>query len=123
MCSNPECGKKDNLCAAPYFVCAYYGIHIEKRMKRVCQKCYREAENHQDILVKMLGNNKSIILGPKKPKNLLITIDDEDGGDEELFVNPEEVEIEEDIDDLVNYLVQKYNFQEQVDASLKYLGK
>lgn len=122
ICSNPDCGSKENLCVAPYFVCAYFGLLVERsKVRRVCQSCYKDAENHQNILVKMLHDHKSIILGPKKPKNQMVTIDDEECY-EESGESPEEVEIEGDIEDLVKCLMEKYRFEEQVDATLKHLG-
>ncbi|XP_046453809.1 histone-lysine N-methyltransferase SETDB1-like isoform X2 [Daphnia pulex] len=123
ICSNPDCESKDNLRFAPYFVCAYFGLLVEKfNVRRVCQRCYRDAENHQSVLVKMLGDHKSIVLGPKKPKNQMVTIDDEECS-EDSTESPEEVEIEGDIDNFVKYLVEKYRFEEQVDASLNHLEK
>jgi len=123
ICSNPDCGSKDNLRFAPYFVCAYFGLLVEKsNMRRVCQRCYRDAENHQSVLVKMLNDHKSIALGPKKPKNQMVTIDDEECS-EDSTESPEEVEVEGDIDNFVKYLVEKYSFEEQVDASFNHLGK
>lgn len=123
ICSNPECGSKTNLRTAPYFVCAYFGVLVERSsIRRVCQRCYKEAENHQNILVKMLRDHKSIVLGPKKPKNHMVTIDDEECSDESIE-SPEEVEIEEDIEGLVKHLSQEYKFEQQVDASIKHLGK
>lgn len=123
ICSNPDCGSKTNLRTAPYFVCAYFGVLVERcGIRRVCQRCYKEAENHQNVLVKMLRDHKSIVLGPKKPKNHMVTIDDEECSDESIE-SPEEVEIEEDIEELVKHLSQKYKFEQQVDASIKHLGK
>ena len=123
ICSNADCGSNENLCFAPYFVCAYYGLRVERsNTRRVCQRCYREAENHQSILVNMLRDHKSIILGPKKPKNQMVTIDDEECSEDSMG-SPEEVEIEEGIEDLVKCLVEKYKFEEQVDDTLKHLGK
>lgn len=123
MCSNPDCGSTENLRLAPYFVCAYFSIAVERYgARRVCQRCYRDAENHQNVLLKMLCDHKSIVLGPKKPKNEMVTIDDEDNT-EESIESPEEVEIEGDTDNFINYLIQKYRFRDQIDASLKHLGK
>jgi histone-lysine N-methyltransferase SETDB1 len=123
ICSNPDCGIKENLRSAPYFVCAYFGLLVEKfNSRKVCQRCYRDAENHQSVLVKMLCDHKSIALGPKKPKNQMVTIDDEECF-EESMESLEEVEIEGDIDDFLKHLVEKYRFEEQIDASFHHLGK
>lgn len=122
ICSNPDCGSKSNLYVAPYFVSAYYGFLVDKpNRRRVCQNCYKEAENHQNVLVKMLQEQKSIVLGPRKPKNHMVTIDDEECSDESVG-STEEVEIEEDVEELVKQLARKYNFQQQVDSSTEHLG-
>jgi hypothetical protein len=70
----------------------------------------------------MLCDHKSIALGPKKPKNQMVTIDDEECF-EESMESLEEVEIEGDIDDFLKHLVEKYRFEEQIDASFHHLGK
>ncbi|XP_045036410.1 histone-lysine N-methyltransferase SETDB1 isoform X2 [Daphnia magna] len=121
MCSNPDCGSTENLQIAPYFVCAYFGLKVETHsVRRVCQRCFRDAETHQNVLLKMLYDHKSIALGPKKPKNQMVTIDDEDYS-EESIESLEEVEVEGDIDQFVDHLMEKYRFKQQVDASYKHL--
>lgn len=126
ICLNPDCGAKINLQVAPYFVCAYFGVVSEKfGRRRVCRKCYKDAENHQNVLVKMLCDHQSIMLGPKKPRHQLVTIDDEDNEDpqSQTVECPEEVEVEGDLKQIINQVTEKYKFGDQVKASVKFLGK
>lgn len=121
LCSNPICGNKTDLRVAPKFVCAYYGLTEEKsHMRKVCLHCFKDAENHQDVLVELLREKRSIILGPKKPKNYLVTIDDEEIKNESPEPS-EEVEIEEDLEAFVQATMDKYRFEQQTNDTVNYL--
>jgi histone-lysine N-methyltransferase SETDB1 len=116
--------KGDKLQVAPYFVCAFFSLETD-RVSRVCSKCYGEAENHQSVLVNMLVDNKSVFTGPKKPKNQVEIVDLDDDDDveflEEHEKSREEVAIEEDVDDVVKYVMDKYCFGEQLNAASLHL--
>jgi histone-lysine N-methyltransferase SETDB1 len=116
--------KGDKLQVAPYFVCAFFSLETD-RVSRVCSKCYGEAENHQSVLVNMLVDNKSVFTGPKKPKNQVEIVDLDDDDDveflEEHEKSREEVAIEEDVDDVVQYVMDKYCFGEQLNAASLHL--
>jgi histone-lysine N-methyltransferase SETDB1 len=120
VCKN----KRESFKVAPYFVCAYFSLETD-RVRRVCNKCYDEAENHQSVLVNMLTDCKSIFSGPKKPKNTVevVDLDDEDDSDshEEPDQCQEEVEIEDDVDNIVACAMEKYRFREQLDAASLHL--
>ena len=124
ICGNPNCRAKKDLKIAPYFVCAYYSLPVDSHIvKRVCHPCYEAAEAHQNQLVELLKSKKSIYSdGIKKPKNQMVTIDDEEVV-EERVVPVEDIEVEDEIDIFVHSLMTKYHFQEQLDASIKQLGK
>ena len=123
LCANPSCRvRAEDLQIAPYFVCAYFGLQVESpKVRRVCDTCYKEAEKHQNILVGLLREQKSIVFGPKKPKTPIITIDDEDDVEEFLEYH-EEVEVKEDMGDFVKLMMEKYKFDQQIDASCQLLG-
>ena len=115
--------KGDKFQVAPYFVCAFFSLDTD-RANRVCSKCYGEAENHQSVLVNMLIDHKSIFTGSIKPKNQVEIVDlDDDNADflEEHGECQEEVELEDDVDDVVNYVMKKYRFGEQLDAASLHL--
>jgi hypothetical protein len=124
ICANPHCRAKKDLKVARYFVCAYYSLPVDSHIiKRVCQPCYESAEKHQNHLVELLKSKKSIYTdGLKKPKNQMVTIDDEEVV-EELVKPVEAIEVEDDIDIFVHSLMTKYQFQDQLGASIKQLGK
>ncbi|XP_057377390.1 histone-lysine N-methyltransferase SETDB1-like isoform X2 [Daphnia carinata] len=115
--------KGDNLGLAPYFVRAYFSLDTGKS-RRVCKKCFEEAENHQIALVNLLSEHKSIVSGPKRPKNgiEIIDLDAEDvnaESDEEPEECPEEVEITVDVEQFVESVMEKYQFSKQLqDASI-----
>lgn len=122
LCANPECGAKNDLQRAPHFVCAYFGLPVEKqKSRRVCKVCFQQAENHQNELVQLLKEHKPIVLGPKTPQNHMVTIDDEESLDEAGVID-EEVEIEGDIKELVESIMASYQFEKQIEASAKHLG-
>ena len=115
--------KRDSFRVATYFVCAFFSLETN-RVTRVCNKCYDEAENHQSVLVNMLIDNKSIFSGPKKRKNPVEIVDlDDDHSDspEELEVCQEEVEIEDDVNNVVKCVMEKYRFGDQLDAASLHL--
>ena len=125
ICANPNCESKKDLQIAPYFVSAYFSLPIDPNgntIKRVCKTCFGVAEDHQRILVQLLKEKQSILKGPKKPKNQTVSIDDEELVEQEVE-SPEEVEIEENIEVYVPSVMKKYQFQIQLDASIKNLGK
>ena len=125
ICANPNCEAKKDLQIAPYFVSAYFSLPIDpngKTIKRVCKKCFGIAEDNQQMLVQLLKEKKSIFTGPRKPKNQTVSIDDEELVEQEVE-SPEEVEIEENIEVYVQNVMKKYQFQIQLDASIKNLGK
>jgi histone-lysine N-methyltransferase SETDB1 len=109
---------------ATYFVCTFFSLETN-RVTRVCNICYDEAENHQSVLVNMLIDNKSIFSGLKKRKNPveIVDLDDDDHNDspEELEVCQEEVEIEDDVDNVVKCVMEKYRFGDQLDAASLHL--
>lgn len=115
--------KRDNLQVAPYFVCAYFSLETSK-LRRICLKCFEEAENHQKVLVNLLSEHKSVVSGPKKPKNEIeiVDLDADDGNaesDEELEQCQEEVELTEDVEQFVESIMEKYQFSKQLqDASI-----
>lgn len=123
MCSNAECGSSVDLKIAPSFVCSYFGLNYDpQRRRKICQKCFDEAEKHQNTLVKMLQNRKCLILGPKKPKNQLVTLDEdvtEEVHDDVMY----EVQLDDDLNSLVSSLMRKYKFEDQINSSVYHLGK
>jgi histone-lysine N-methyltransferase SETDB1 len=116
--------KRDSFRVATYFVCTFFSLETN-RVTRVCNICYDEAENHQSVLVNMLIDNKSIFSGLKKRKNPveIVDLDDDDHNDspEELEVCQEEVEIEDDVDNVVKCVMEKYRFGDQLDAASLHL--
>lgn len=121
LCSNPICGNKTDLQLAPNFVCAYFGLTLEKnQVRKVCQSCFKDAENHQNVLVELLREKKSIILGPKKPKNYMVTIDDEVIDDQASAT--EQIEVEGDITALIQDMMDTYRFDQQTNDTVNYLG-
>jgi histone-lysine N-methyltransferase SETDB1 len=70
---------------ATYFVCAFFSLETDRvrrvcskcygEAERVCSKCYGEAENHQSVLVNMLVDHTNVYTGPKKPKNQVEIVD------------------------------------------------
>lgn len=122
MCS--ACNvKADNTRVAPYFVCAYFSLETNK-FRRVCQKCCQEAQTHQNVLVNMLYEHKSLASGPKKLKNEIEIVDlDEDAEPhDETDECREEVEITEDVEELVELLMEKYQFSKQLHDTAIHLS-
>ena len=75
------------------------------------------------VLVEMLKEHQSIILGPKKkPRTQVLTIDEEELEEEFASGCSEEILMEEDIDGLVNEMMEKYCFKKQVEESVAHLG-
>ena len=130
-CSNPACGNKSENCrVAPYFVCAYFHLQKEsKKQKRVCPKCYMEAESHQTVLVERLKNGE-MVFGFNNEQGTqpeVVALDEEESSEEEESADSNEVdevvEIEDNFDEVLKSLMEKYNFKEQVDSAISHLGK
>ena len=129
-CSNPACGiKSENCRVATYFVCGYFHLlkKESKKQKRVCPKCYVEAENHQKLLVEKLNKGQMVFSLEKRENQVeMVTIDDEEESskEQESEESSEEVEIEDDnFEDVLKSLVEKYNFKGQVNSAVTQLGK
>ena len=129
-CSNPACGiKSENCRVATYFVCGYFHLlkKESKKQKRVCPKCYVEAENHQKLLVEKLKKGQMVFSLEKRENQVeMVTIDDEEESskEQESEESSEEVEIEDDnFEDVLKSLVEKYNFKGQVNSAVTQLGK
>lgn len=122
MCSNAECGSNLELKIAPSFVCSYFGLSYDpQRRRKICQSCYDDAEKHQNTLVRMLQEHKSLILGPKKPKNQLVTLDEdtsEEIHDDVLL----EVQLDGELSSMVSSFMGKYKFEDQINSSVYHLG-
>ena len=129
-CSNRACGIKSKNCrVATYFVCGYFHLlkKESKKQKRVCPKCYVEAENHQKLLVEKLNKGQMVFSLEKRENQVeMVTIDDEEESskEQESEESSEEVEIEDDnFEDVLKSLVEKYNFKGQVNSAVTQLGK
>ena len=129
-CSNPACGNKSENCrVAPYFVCAYFHLQKEsKKQKRVCPKCYMEAESHQTVLVERLKNGEMVFdFNERGTQPEVVALDEEESSEEEESADSNEVdevvEIEDNFDKVLKSLMEKYNFKEQVDSAISHLGK
>lgn len=124
ICANYECGRKTELLSAPNFVCAYFGLSIENHRRiKFCKKCCEEAENHQSMLVKMIKDHQPIILAPKKPRNQMVTLDDDSSDGKTSSDIEEAVEIEGQLQQIVSDLLDTCQFEKQVEESVNYLGK
>lgn len=75
------------------------------------------------VLVDMLREHKTIILGPKKkPRMNMVAIDDEEFEEKIISEASQEVIVEGEITELVNEAMEKYCFQNQVEETIKHLG-
>ena len=131
VCANPNCRADTNLnIIAPSFVKAYYGLAIEEQIvRKVCQACYESADSHQNHLLHLLLSNQSLASGPKKSNNNqveVLSIDDDEDTEmvEKHRVEPpeEELEVDENFELFVNSIMKKYNFNDQLEASIEKLG-
>lgn len=51
-CINFKCRSGLNMIIAPSFACAFYGVSIEKKKKRViCKECFDAAMQHQRVIL------------------------------------------------------------------------
>lgn len=122
-CANYECGRKTELLSAPQFVCAYFGLSIENHRRiKFCKKCFEEAENHQSMLVKMIKDHQPIIIAPKKPRNQMVTLDDDSSDGKTSSDIDDVVEIEGELQQIVADLLDTCQFEKQVEESVNYLG-
>lgn len=54
-CVNFKCRSGINMKTAPSFACAFYGVSIEKKKKRViCKECFDAALQHQRVILRIL---------------------------------------------------------------------
>jgi len=50
-CVNFKCRSGINMKVAPSFACAFYGVSLEKKKKRIiCQECFDAALQHQKVI-------------------------------------------------------------------------
>jgi len=50
-CVNFECRSGINMKVAPSFACAFYGVSLEKKKKRIiCKECFDAALQHQKVI-------------------------------------------------------------------------
>ena len=123
VCANPSCETQSDLVRAPNYVCAYYEVSEKKR--KVCLSCLKEAQQHQDNLVNLVRQGKCVFLGPKlQHNNASSTVDLEDDEiNDRDGKSCEEVEIDIDETAFLQKMMKKHHFTDQVESSVKHLGK
>ena len=123
VCANPSCETQSDLLRAPNYVCAYYEVSEKKR--KVCLSCLKEAQQHQDNLVNLVRQGKCVFLGPKlQHNNASSTVDLEDDEiNDRDGKSCEEVEIDIDETAFLQKMMKKHHFTDQVESSVKHLGK
>ena len=123
LCANLNCGTVGELSVAPQFVCSYFGMSVVENCSiKVCGKCYKEAEEHRDILVGMLRKGKDICMGPKRPGSQMVVLDET--GRQNSVQSSEEVEMEDcDLSEFVKGVMDKYGFERQITATFSHLGE
>jgi hypothetical protein len=122
-CANPSCETQSDLVRAPNYVCAYY--EVSEKNRKVCLSCLKEAQQHQDILVNLVRQRKCVFLGPKLQRNYAattVTIEDDEINDSD-GKSCEEVEIDIDETSYLQKMMKKHHFTDQVESSVKHLGK
>lgn len=129
VCANPHCRDNKNLIFAPSFVSAYFGYAIDEQVvRKVCKACYESAESHQNQLMNLLLSKQSLALHcPKKLNSQVevISIDEDDTEiveEDQQVESPEELEVNEDLGLFVNNLMEKYNFSDQLEATIEKMG-
>jgi hypothetical protein len=123
VCANPTCETKSDLVRAPNYVCAYYDVSEKKR--KVCISCLKEAQQHQDVLVNLVRQRKCVFLGPKRQHNYAattVTLEDDEINDSDEK-SCEEIEIDIDETVYLQKMMKKHHFTDQVESSVKHLGK
>lgn len=57
-CINFKCCSGINMKTAPSFACAFYGVSLEKKKKRIiCQECFDAALVHQRVIFNLYSFN------------------------------------------------------------------
>lgn len=58
-CVNFKCRSGRNMTVAPSFACAFYGVPLEKKKKRIiCKECFNVALQHQKVIFVLTYENK-----------------------------------------------------------------
>lgn len=61
-CVNFKCRSGVNMKIAPSFACAFYGVSLEKKKKRlICQECFDVALQHQKVILTYYENELNML--------------------------------------------------------------
>ncbi|XP_012530724.1 histone-lysine N-methyltransferase eggless isoform X2 [Monomorium pharaonis] len=132
-CVNFKCTSGINMKVAPSFACAFYGVSLEKKKKRIiCQECFDAALEHQKELVKAFVENKSIIDCNFPDHTMEVEISDSDDSDEEKKKEPDNneyipedvlLDIKDKLDGTMSYIYKKYNVEQHAKVACENLKK
>ncbi|XP_043284861.1 histone-lysine N-methyltransferase eggless [Venturia canescens] len=131
-CINFKCSSGLDLKTAPSFACAYYGINLAKKRKRlICQKCFDKAMEHQEKLATALHNKTPILKCEFPDHTMEVEISDSEESDEEKKESldargdylPEDflLDIEQKIEPALQNVLSKYDLDYQLKAAHKIL--
>ncbi|KYM98922.1 PREDICTED: histone-lysine N-methyltransferase SETDB1 [Cyphomyrmex costatus] len=134
-CVNFKCRSGVNMKVAPSFACAFYGVLIEKKKKRIiCQECFDVALQHQKQLVRAFIENRSLLDCDFPDHTMEVEISDSDDSDDEKKKEPERdnneyipddvfLDIQDKLNDTLSHIYKKYNVEQHTKVACETLKK
>ncbi|KAG5343984.1 SETB1 methyltransferase, partial [Acromyrmex heyeri] len=132
-CVNFKCRSGINMKVAPSFACAFYGVSLEKKKKRIiCKECFDAALQHQKQLVQAFVENKSLLDCYFPDHTMEVEISDSDDSDDEKKKElekdnneyiPEDVllDIKDKLNDTLSHIYKKYNVEQHAKVACETL--
>lgn len=132
-CINFKCRSGINMKVAPSFACAFYGVSLEKKKKRIiCKECFDNALEHQKQLVKAFVENRSLLDCYFPDHTMEVEISDSDDSEDEKKKEsdnneyiPEDIllDIKSKLDDTLSCIYKKYNMEQHVKVACETLKR
>ncbi|XP_018371406.1 PREDICTED: histone-lysine N-methyltransferase SETDB1 isoform X1 [Trachymyrmex cornetzi] len=132
-CVNFKCCSGINMKVAPSFACAFYGVSLEKKKKRIiCKECFDAALQHQKQLVQAFVENRSLLDCYFPDHTMEVEISDSDDSDDEKKKElekdnneyiPEDVllDIKDKLNDTLSHIYKKYNVEQHAKVACETL--
>nr|CAD7591759.1 unnamed protein product [Timema genevievae] len=125
-CCNLNCISGEDISISPVFVLTYYGIKYSKgKNRKVCAKCFGEAFEHYEYLGRALVNHKPLINLNFPCRNDSVILSDSDDDVEDNVYLPSDVMtlVEDNIQDIIESTMNKYDVNFQLNKGDKILEK
>lgn len=127
-CINYACKGGTSMIEPPGFCLSFYRVKNKPNKKQqICTDCYENAVQHYDKLAEALSLKEPLFNVEIPFRNDVVEIDDSDSDDEKMedvHLDSDTVDmLEEHFDSAMSSVLNKYDFEDQIEKALLALNK